>query len=112
MILYLFICDRGLFELICGMSSIVTTDSNQAMVRAQILNEASGVYSDREFSFDAHYGPMATQSELYQRPAALVESVLNGCNATVFAYGQVVQSPITSQPNNIIHKIFIQYTTL
>lgn len=45
--------------------------------------------SDRLFSFDHAFGPTATQDEVYAscvRP--LVESLVDGYNATVFCYGQ------------------------
>ncbi|XP_040898587.1 kinesin-like protein KIF27 [Toxotes jaculatrix] len=45
--------------------------------------------SDRLFSFDHAFGPTASQDEVYEscvRP--LVESLVDGYNATVFCYGQ------------------------
>lgn len=45
--------------------------------------------SDRLFSYDHAFGPTATQDEVYEsgvRP--LVESLVDGYNATVFCYGQ------------------------
>lgn len=49
---------------------------------------------DREppktFSFDAVFGPDSLQKTVYDVCASsLVESVLNGYNGTIFAYGQV-----------------------
>ena len=43
----------------------------------------------KSFTFDHVFGPDITQKGLYDKAAApAVESVLNGFNATVFAYGQ------------------------
>merc|ERR1712130_309896 len=43
----------------------------------------------RQFTFDAVYGADSTQEELYEENfRTLVNSVLNGFNGTVFAYGQ------------------------
>uniref|UniRef100_A0A8C6MGN5 Kinesin motor domain-containing protein n=1 Tax=Nothobranchius furzeri TaxID=105023 RepID=A0A8C6MGN5_NOTFU len=45
--------------------------------------------SDRLFSFDHAFGPTASQDEVYQSGVLpLVESLLDGYNATVFCYGQ------------------------
>lgn len=45
--------------------------------------------TDRLYAFDHAFGPAASQDEVYEscvRP--MVESLLDGCNATVFCYGQ------------------------
>ena len=43
----------------------------------------------KTFSFDYVFGPNITQKGLYDKAASpAVEAVLNGFNATVFAYGQ------------------------
>ncbi|KAM9408375.1 LOW QUALITY PROTEIN: uncharacterized protein KZ484_026972 [Pholidichthys leucotaenia] len=45
--------------------------------------------SDRLFSFDHAFGPTASQDEVYESCVQpLVQSLLSGCNATVFCYGQ------------------------
>lgn len=45
--------------------------------------------SDRLFSFDHAFGPTASQDEVYESCVQpLVESLLDGYNATVFCYGQ------------------------
>ncbi|MED6239464.1 hypothetical protein ATANTOWER_006741 [Ataeniobius toweri] len=45
--------------------------------------------SDRLFSFDHAFGPTASQDEVYESCVQpLVESLLDGYNATVFSYGQ------------------------
>jgi hypothetical protein len=44
----------------------------------------------KTFTFDAVFGPLATQRQVYDAcAAAVVESVLDGYNGTIFAYGQV-----------------------
>lgn len=44
----------------------------------------------KAFTFDAVFGPAATQRQIYDTCAArVVESVLEGYNGTIFAYGQV-----------------------
>lgn len=46
--------------------------------------------ASKTFTFDAVYGPTATQRQIYDTCAArVVESVLEGYNGTIFAYGQV-----------------------
>ncbi len=48
----------------------------------------------KEFYFDAVFGPNVEQKYLYEICASsVVESVLNGYNGTIFAYGQVSLSP-------------------
>lgn len=45
--------------------------------------------SDRLFSFDHAFGPTASQDEVHESCVQpLVESLLDGYNATVFCYGQ------------------------
>ncbi|XP_022613333.1 kinesin-like protein KIF27 [Seriola dumerili] len=45
--------------------------------------------SDRLYSFDHAFGPTASQDEVYESCVQpLVESLVDGCNATVFCYGQ------------------------
>lgn len=45
--------------------------------------------SERLFSFDHAFGPTASQDEVYESCVQpLVESLVDGYNATVFCYGQ------------------------
>lgn len=45
----------------------------------------------KDFFFDAVYSPTVTQKHIYDSCAAnVVESVLDGYNGTIFAYGQVI----------------------
>lgn len=45
----------------------------------------------KDFFFDAVFGPVVEQKHIYDICASgVVESVLNGYNGTIFAYGQVM----------------------
>lgn len=45
----------------------------------------------KDFTFDAVFGSNALQRDIYTICASgVVESVLNGYNGTIFAYGQVI----------------------
>ena len=47
------------------------------------------VFSPKTFSFDNVFAPDSAQSLIYEQSAFfLVESVLDGYNGTIFAYGQ------------------------
>ena len=47
------------------------------------------VFAGKPFTFDRAFGPDATQEAVYAACAKnLVENVINGHNATIFAYGQ------------------------
>lgn len=64
---------------------IVTIDSNagSVLVRNPLTNENKG------FTFDGSYDLNSTQKEVYDQCARpIVDSVLNGYNGTIFAYGQ------------------------
>merc|ERR1712070_1203632 len=42
----------------------------------------------REFSFDSVFGPEESQDHVFEDVESLLESVLDGYNVTIFAYGQ------------------------
>lgn len=51
----------------------------------------------KDFFFDAVFAANVEQKHIYNTCAAnVVESVLNGYNGTIFAYGQVVHSIVSS----------------
>ena len=54
----------------------------------------------REFTFDHSYFTDTTQEQVYtDLGKKVVTQALDGYNGTIFAYGQVMISPLTSQPN-------------
>ena len=54
-----------------------------------VIREGDGNAEEKRFSFDQVWGPEATQSQIYDLVASpLIGSVLEGYNATIFAYGQ------------------------
>lgn len=60
-------------------------------VQQIIVNQEGNVNNDsaRIFTYDAVYGKDSTQREVYDEGAfPLVESVMQGYNGTIFAYGQ------------------------
>ena len=68
-----------------GCSSVIDVDGRDSQV---------SIYSSRSlppktFAFDAVYDPASEQQQIYDETAfPLVESVLEGYNGTIFAYGQ------------------------
>lgn len=70
-----------------GHQSIVSIDSNRGVI--EIKNPKDLNEPPKTFTFDAIYNWNSTQSELYDETFRdLVNSVLNGFNGTIFAYGQ------------------------
>ncbi|XP_023199059.1 kinesin-like protein KIF27 [Xiphophorus maculatus] len=65
---------------------------HQHQVCVRVVPSGSGqvrLGSDRLFSFDHAFGPTTSQDEVYESCVQpLVESLLDGYNATVFCYGQ------------------------
>ena len=54
-----------------------------------VLNSPENESDVRQFTYDSVYGIDSTQKAIYDETAfPLVESVLNGYNGTIFAYGQ------------------------
>jgi len=53
--------------------------------------KSSDQESTKTFTFDAVFGPSVEQKHIYNTCASsVVESVLQGYNGTIFAYGQVI----------------------
>jgi hypothetical protein len=65
-------------------------DETSSAVSGQVSNtNAAGQYSSHVFTFDHVYDQNCDQSTVYQTTAkGVVESSLQGYNATIFAYGQ------------------------
>lgn len=63
----------------------VLKDINQIVLK----NPSDETDTGRGFTYDAVYGENSTQREVYDEGAFhLVESVMQGYNGTIFAYGQ------------------------
>ena len=61
-------------------------DRGLIVVKNPKSNDSDGA---KNFTFDAVFGPNVEQKFIYDTCAAsVVESVLNGYNGTIFAYGQ------------------------
>ena len=66
----------------------VDEERNQIILKNSIATATHGK-QDKPFTFDGSYGPNSKTSTIYAESAAsLIESVIEGFNATVFAYGQ------------------------
>ncbi|GLD96926.1 hypothetical protein PINS_up005609 [Pythium insidiosum] len=64
--------------------------AHKATAEIELVNpEADGAEPPKKFTFDAAISPDATQMDVYNKAATdIVESVVNGFNGTIFAYGQ------------------------
>eukprot|EP00747_Dinoflagellata_sp_TGD_P195694 gnl/TRDRNA2_/TRDRNA2_64763_c0_seq1.p1 gnl/TRDRNA2_/TRDRNA2_64763_c0~~gnl/TRDRNA2_/TRDRNA2_64763_c0_seq1.p1 ORF type:complete len:789 (-),score=206.40 gnl/TRDRNA2_/TRDRNA2_64763_c0_seq1:292-2658(-) len=72
-------------ELADGREEIVTMDAQGAAV----VIRKPGSPDFKDFTFDGVYPPNSLQSKLYDETGyAIVESVMDGYNGTIFAYGQ------------------------
>ena len=68
-------------KIINSNSLIVTSDPNST-------NRKTNLIKEHQFFFDYVFGPSATQEEIYQNTTQkLLPGILEGFNATVFAYG-------------------------
>lgn len=68
---------------------VLTVCENLSALTDAEGNAAPGAYGSHMFSFDHVYDQQCTQSAVYENTAkAVVESSLEGYNATIFAYGQ------------------------
>ena len=60
--------------------------------------KASDSEPPKNFSFDSVFSSSVEQKHIYDTCAAgVVESVLNGYNGTIFAYGQVIYNTATQR---------------
>lgn len=73
-------------ERVEGRQRIVDVDQKLGQV---VLRSASSTDAPKSFTFDAAFDLDSTQRDVYDNTAlAIVNSVLNGYNGTIFAYGQ------------------------
>ena len=70
--------------------TITVSDNIEAVVDNEgNLLANPGPYSTYSFAFDYVYDPYCTQEKVYETTArTVVDSALQGYNATIFAYGQ------------------------
>ncbi|KAJ4458653.1 putative Kinesin-II 85 kDa subunit [Paratrimastix pyriformis] len=75
-----------------GHVKIVTMDPSRGMVQLRTMNKlVSGGEEEKpiSFTFDYVFDDTSNQADIYQKSAKdIVESVLEGFNGTIFAYGQ------------------------
>ena len=72
-------------EIQTGTGAVVKIHKAQNQVQ---LNPVSSE-PEKQFTYDEVYGPESTQRQVYDETAfPLVESVIQGYNGTIFAYGQ------------------------
>lgn len=70
-----------------GHQSIVSMHPNRGLI--ELKNSAQSTEPSKDFTFDAIYNESSKQVDLYDETFRdLVDSVLNGFNGTIFAYGQ------------------------
>lgn len=70
-----------------GNKVIVQVDSSVATL--VVTNPEDSKQAAKAFTFDAVYGPEETQQSVYEETGfPLVESLFDGFNCTIFAYGQ------------------------
>jgi kinesin family protein 3/17 len=68
--------------------SVVDVYPQQSLI--SVRNPKMSSEPPKDYTFDAVFGPDSQQKDIYDMCIAdAVDSVLNGYNATVFAYGQV-----------------------
>lgn len=75
-------------EIAMGCKSVLEVDKENNQVELS-KPEKSREAPTKDFAFDSVYGPNSLQQAVYDESAfPLVESVIQGYNGTIFAYGQ------------------------
>ena len=105
-------------ELDRGCSSVVDVDVQNKQINLGRTDNKSE--SPKSFSYDYVFGSDCAQSLIYEQSAfALVDSVLDGYNGTIFAYGQTgcgkthtMMGSSDSEGRGIIPRTFSQIVTL
>lgn len=67
-------------------NAVVFAHGAQSLIT--VRDPADESIEGKQYSLDAVYGPEATQEDIFQRPADIVDSVLQGGNGTIIALGQ------------------------
>ena len=71
-----------------------------------MTNEQSGSFGQNKFTFDAVFDLKATQRDVYDRAARpIIDSVLEGFNGTIFAYGQTSSGKTFTMQGPDIHDV-------
>ena len=71
----------------CVLGEYLGSEMNMEARQRDMMEDPSTV-AQHQFTFDCTYGPDSTQEQVYEQTAMpAVMSVLQGYNATIFAYG-------------------------
>lgn len=73
-----------------GHKLVVNVDEGSRRITVENPNpEKSNLPPTRDFTYDATFAPTCKQSSIFEETALpIIESVLEGYNGTIFAYGQ------------------------
>ena len=83
-----------------SLYSATIAHEDQGVVEIRNPSPDGGVETSKTFTFDAVFSEKSTQRHIYDVCAApVVQSVLEGYNGTVFAYGQTGAGKV----NEVIH---------
>lgn len=94
----------------CNTSVSIDNDTNQI-----VLKKPGEDIVEKDFSYDYVFGPATPQPQIYEESAfSLVESVVEGYNGTIFAYGQtgcgkthtMIGDPSSDEGKGIIPRTF------
>ncbi|GJQ75853.1 kinesin-14 [Trypoxylus dichotomus] len=84
---------KGNIRVFCRVRPPLTSESEKSLCNINYIDEATLELKSRdghksEFMFDKVFPPEASQMELFEDMAGLVQSALDGYHVCVFAYGQ------------------------
>ena len=66
----------------------------------RLTGRAGGAKHSR-FTFDAVFGPTASQDDVYTEAAPVVTSVLDGYHVCMFAYGELHSDAVSYHPHEL-----------
>lgn len=90
------------FETAKGFKSIVKSDEKHAEIIVPDLKNMSG--PPKTYTFDYTFGADSEQHDVYKKVAhPIVESVIEGYNGTIFAYGQSGTGKTHTMEGKITH---------